>query len=88
MSAFAAGQIVRYTQTACEGKQSPERAAQDRGLCVSLESTIAWVIWDHTYAPIWEIASELERAQAGPDDEQREFLRKVYEHHRRKIHEQ
>ena len=58
------GRIVRYTALAVARAASPERAARERGLCVRIEDTVAWVVWDHTYAPVWEIANELEPGEA------------------------
>lgn len=57
------GRIVRYTEAALKYKANPERAARERGLCTRIEDSIAWVTWDHTYAPVWEIARELEPAE-------------------------
>ena len=54
------GRIVRYTPLALKHKADPERAARMRGVCTCIEDTVVWVVWDHTYAPVWEIASELE----------------------------
>ena len=54
------GRIVCYTASALAHKANPERAANERGLCVRIEDTIAWIVWDHTYAPVWEYASEIE----------------------------
>jgi len=57
------GKRVRYTPAATAGMMCPERATKERGLCVGLEAGIAWVVWAHAYAPIWEIASELQLAE-------------------------
>ena len=54
------GRIVRYTPVALAHMASPERAAKVRGLCTKSEDTVAWVVWDSTYAPVWEMASEIE----------------------------
>ena len=60
---FVVGKRIKYTAAACAGKMSPERAAQARGLCVSIEAPIAWVIWDRATAAIWEIVADLEAAE-------------------------
>lgn len=61
------GRIVRYRPLALRRKTNPERAARARGLCTMIEGgegspVIAWVVWDQSYAPAWEIAGELELA--------------------------
>ena len=57
------GRIVRYTALALTHKANPERAARERGLCTKIEESIAWIVWDHTYAPAWEYAVNLEAGE-------------------------
>uniref|UniRef100_A0A6M3KQM5 Uncharacterized protein n=1 Tax=viral metagenome TaxID=1070528 RepID=A0A6M3KQM5_9ZZZZ len=62
------GRIVRYRPLALSHMANAERAASDHGLCTRIEGgednpAIAWVVWDHTYAPVWEIAGEIEPAE-------------------------
>jgi len=56
------GRIVRFTPRTLKNMANPELAKRSRGLCTRLtdEGTIAWIVWDGTYAAVWELAANLE----------------------------
>lgn len=60
------GRIVRFTPRALKNMCNPELARHSRGLCTRVtDDSIAWVVWDHTYAVVWELAASLEPAGGG-----------------------